>query len=213
MAQRRRRHYRDPGHPLIPFSVVLVALTATIAGMIGLWPSGDPRADLERIGVVRETYPATVTGVSMGPCMGLPPDSPTRCTSVAFQLGEGPDRGRSVLIDFPVSANAPDLSDGDDVVLGRQADAEPGFEYIYLDRQRRPILLALAVLFAIVVVLLGRVRGLAALAGLAATFGVLLLFVLPAVLDGRSPLLVAVVGASAIAYLALYLAHGFTLMT
>jgi uncharacterized membrane protein len=42
---------------------------------------------------------------------------------------------------------------------------------------------------------------------------VLLQFVIPAILDGRSPMAVAVVGAGIIAYLALYAAHGFTRMT
>jgi uncharacterized membrane protein len=48
---------------------------------------------------------------------------------------------------------------------------------------------------------------------LAASIGVLVIFVLPAILDGRSPILVAVVGASAIAFLALYLSHGVGPMT
>jgi uncharacterized membrane protein len=54
---------------------------------------------------------------------------------------------------------------------------------------------------------------LAALAGLAASVVVLLQFVIPAILDGRSPVLVAVVGSSIIAFVALYVAHGFTRMT
>jgi uncharacterized membrane protein len=69
------------------------------------------------------------------------------------------------------------------------------------------------VLFAAAVVLLGRWRGLAALVGLGATMVVLLQFILPAILDGKSPVMVAVFGASAIAYLALYVAHGFRTMT
>ncbi len=64
-----------------------------------------------------------------------------------------------------------------------------------------------------VVVALGRLRGLFALAGLGASVVVLLVFVLPSILDGRNPVLVAVFGAAVIAYLALYLAHGFTRMT
>src|SRR5919106_796914 len=60
---------------------------------------------------------------------------------------------------------------------------------------------------------LGRLRGLAALIGLAATLAALLTFILPAILDGQSPLLVAVVGASAIAFVAIYLAHGFSTMS
>jgi uncharacterized membrane protein len=67
--------------------------------------------------------------------------------------------------------------------------------------------------FSIAVVLLGRLRGAAALLGLVGTFVLLLEFVLPAIVSGTDPTLVAVVGASAIAYIALYLAHGFGAMT
>jgi uncharacterized membrane protein len=75
------------------------------------------------------------------------------------------------------------------------------------------VLLWLAGAFALAVVALGRLRGVTALAGLAVSIAVLLMFVLPAVLDGRNPLAVAVVGSAAIAFLALYLAHGFSTMT
>ncbi len=66
-----------------------------------------------------------------------------------------------------------------------------------------------AALFALAVVALGRWRGVAALGGLVVSLALILLFVVPAILDGRSPVWVAVVGASAIAIVALYLAHGF----
>jgi len=60
----------------------------------------------------------------------------------------------------------------------------------------------------VAVLVLGRWRGLGALAGLAISAIVLLGFVLPALLDGSNPVLVAIVGASAIAFASLYLAHG-----
>ena len=90
---------------------------------------------------------------------------------------------------------------------------DPQTLYQFADFQRRSTLLWLALAFGVVVVALGTSRGAAALAGLTASVLVLLLFVLPAILDGRSPVLVAVAGAAAIGYLALYLAHGFTRMT
>jgi uncharacterized membrane protein len=97
-------------------------------------------------------------------------------------------------------------------VLNRE-DSGDEVLYSFADRQRKPMLLALTLLFVAAVVVLGRWRGAAALAGLAASMAVLLAFVLPAILDGRSPVLVAVVGASAIAFLALYLSHGTGPMT
>jgi uncharacterized membrane protein len=42
---------------------------------------------------------------------------------------------------------------------------------------------------------------------------VILEFILPAILEGHSPILVAVVGSAAIAYVALYLAHGVNALT
>ena len=58
-----------------------------------------------------------------------------------------------------------------------------------------------------------RLRGFTALIGLGATFAVLLTFIVPAILAGRSPLLVAVVGSAAIMLIVLYLTHGFTTAT
>ena len=42
----------------------------------------------------------------------------------------------------------------------------PAFDYTYADRQRRPVLMWLTILFAVVVIALGRLRGLGALVGL-----------------------------------------------
>ena len=55
--------------------------------------------------------------------------------------------------------------------------------------------------------------GLAALGALVVGFAVLLLFVLPAILDGRSPLAVAVVGSRVIMFAVLYLTHGLSART
>jgi uncharacterized membrane protein len=63
------------------------------------------------------------------------------------------------------------------------------------------------------VLVLGRWKGLASLAGLGLTFVVLLTFIVPAILAGRDPLAVAVVGAGAIMFAVLYLTHGFSART
>ncbi|MGH7703996.1 MAG: YibE/F family protein [Gemmatimonadales bacterium] len=85
--------------------------------------------------------------------------------------------------------------------------------YRFADRDRRPTPLWLGLIFALATVALGRLRGVTALVGLAASLAVLLSFALPAVIDGRSPIAVAIVAAAAISFPALYLAHGFTGMT
>ena len=92
---------------------------------------------------------------------------PLREGAVPAQSGAG--QGWTTSIDFPVSPTTPDLDTGDHVVLSYEPRAEPGFQYQFADRQRRSVLLWLAVIFAVAVVALGRLRGLAALVGLAAS--------------------------------------------
>jgi uncharacterized membrane protein len=71
----------------------------------------------------------------------------------------------------------------------------------------------LAVLFAVVVIAVARLRGLASLFGLAFAFFILLQFLLPGLLAGDSPTLVSLVGSAAIMFVVLYLAHGFSART
>ena len=88
-----------------------------------------------------------------------------------------------------------------------------GDSWSIVDHQRDSELWILAAAFALAVVAFGRWRGVTALTGLAATFTLLLLFVVPAILAGESPLLVAIVGSSAIVLTVLYLTHGFSVST
>nr|WP_246220863.1 YibE/F family protein [Phytoactinopolyspora mesophila] len=74
-------------------------------------------------------------------------------------------------------------------------------------------LLWLAILFAVAVVVLSRWRGLAALGGLVISVVVLITFLLPALLAGKEPLAVAVVGASVIMIVTLYMSHGISIRT
>jgi uncharacterized membrane protein len=193
--------------------VAIAIAAATILGLIVLWPRGEARQDFSELGFTSEVHAAEVIDVETVPCPGSTPDLDIPCRRLILELRQGPDEGSITTIDFPLTEGGMDFTVGEEVVLNRIPGAPAGSEYQFADRQRRLPLLWLALLFAGAVVLLGRLRGLAALAGLGVSFVVLLKFVLPAILQGRSPLLVALVGAAAIAYLALYLAHGVNLMT
>src|SRR3990172_7218168 len=191
--------------------IVAGGLTAPVlVGMFLLRPIGEERPDLSLIGINARVYEAVVDDVTGAPCQA---NSDLQCVEIGFRLTQGPDAGSVFPMTYVVSETSPSFSVGERVVLNYQEGVDLEFRYAYADRQRRPDLLWLGVLFAVVVVMLGRMRGLAALVGLAASIVVLLQFVIPAILDGRNPLLVAVVGSAVIAYLALYAAHCFTRMT
>ena len=213
-AEEQARSPRGTG--VDPLGVVAAALAVvTLVGMVLLWPNGarqdEYREQLEVIGLPSESYAAQVVGVTEEPCEF---NAAITCTSVDFELRAGPDEGRVFTQTFAESASIPRFRVGEEEILSYLPLAgEFEFRYQFEDRQRRSVLLWVVLVFALAVVALGRLRGLTALLGLAASVAVLVGFVLPAILDGRSPVLVAVVGAAAVAYLALYLAHGFTRMT
>jgi uncharacterized membrane protein len=209
--------------------VAAVLAVATIVGLVVLWPSGSVHVRRE-LGVADAEYDATVTKVERIPCPG---SDDTRddeegaatgaddadagaslCESVTFRLDEGPDAysTRTVRL-FDVGAY-PAIGVGDSIVVPYQKDADPAFRYTSsFERNRRWPLAVLALLFALLVVAQGRLRGLAALVGLIAGLGVIVVFVLPALVEGLPPVPVAIVAASTVAFLALYLAHGVNPLT
>ena len=75
-----------------------------------------------------------------------------------------------------------------------------------------PIIL-LAVLYAVVVIAVARWRGLRALIGLLGAYAVLVTFMLPGLVEGKPPLLLALVGSTVIMIGVLYFAHGFSART
>jgi uncharacterized membrane protein len=200
-----------PGRRRALAAVAAVLAVVTLAGMLMLRPRGSTRSDLAAQGVslTAEVYGGRVVSVREGPCRGTDATQNIQCSQLSVRLREGPDAGRRVTLERPKGGATIEYSPDDEVVLAYEPRAPEELRYRIVDRERKTTLLWLALLFAIAVLALGSLRGIAALAGLVATFVVLLLFVLPAILDGRSPLLVSVIGASAIAFLALYLAHGF----
>ncbi|MDQ7906406.1 YibE/F family protein [Phytohabitans sp. ZYX-F-186] len=210
-----RPHHQRAGR--VALIVLACAAAVTIAAMALLWPRGDVGGDQPR-----DEAQATgdVVAVTTAPCpqspdtpQVVPSGGPQECGTVTVKITSGPDEGKQIETDLPRGPGAPQISLGDRLTLVHTEGTASGVDYQILDHQRGTGLWVLGVAFALAVVAFGRLRGLAALGGLAITFGVLLFFIVPAILDGRSPLLVAVVGSAAIMLSVLYLTHGFTVPT
>jgi uncharacterized membrane protein len=182
-----------------------------LVGVAILWPSGARRPEVPALSSFEGIYTATTIERTERACAGG--GASTRCLSMRFRLLEGPDEGQVVPIELSAETSRFDALHVDRrVLLGHQPGIE-GFEYVFLDPDRRSSLLTLAGIFAIGVIALGRWRGAAALVGLIATLLVLFLFMVPAILDGRDPLLVSLIGSVVIAFAALYLSHGLNSQT
>lgn len=193
-------------------------LVATVVGLVILRPTGDGPDVSTNLGVPADLVNGTVTRVEEDQCSaGAEVASAIQCARVAVTLTSGPDDGRIVTLDWTGGGGSPILEEGDRIVLGHvtdlPADAPPDADYYFADFQRRTPMIWLALLFAIAVVALGRLRGLRALIALGLSLLVLVKFVLPAILDGSSPVLVAIVGSAAILVAALFLSHGLNVRT
>lgn len=197
-------------------SVLIPLIMATVAGVVVLWPAGEApsiQAGVRTDGTVLSTHPcANIPGVS-SPEPSEHEQSDGECLEARVRVEAGPDDGAEVLVPLPFGSGAPTFEAGDAVVLSALPDAPLDSRYEVLDFQRTTPLLLLAALFAVAVVALSGWKGFAALGGLAISFTVLIVFVIPALLTGASPLPVAVVGASVIMIVTLYLAHGLSVRT
>ena len=191
--------------------VVLPAVVLTIVGMAWLWPSGTGATPDET-----QYVDGTVTTVVHAACSSADVQAAPGqldCGTVVVRLAGGPDAGQEVTTDVPAGPGAPQVDEGDDVVLLHLPDTPVGEPYQIADHRRDRQLWVLGAAFALTVIAFGRWRGLSALAGLAVTFAVLLFFVVPAILAGEPPLLVAIVGSAAIMLTVLYLTHGIGIPT
>jgi uncharacterized membrane protein len=176
------------------------AVLAVLAVLL-LWPSGQDSFD-DPLLLDADPVDAEVLGVDLVACTFSPLD---RCTVARFELSGDEYRGEMGTIE----AEAPgQLDAGDRIRVVWFDDIDGDRIYSLFDYQRDTPLLLLVALFAGAVVVFGRWRGLGALVGLAASLAILVWFTLPAILDGTDPVVVAVVSASVIALITLFLAHG-----
>ncbi|TDE01328.1 YibE/F family protein [Jiangella asiatica] len=198
--------------------VLIPLVLATIVGLIALWPSGETpsiEAGVRTDATIVETRPCADVVETPAPPEGEPggEQDAGECREADVRVDSGPDEGVETVVPLPFGVGAPEFEAGDAVVLGAIPDAPLDSRYEVLDFQRDLPLIWLTAVFAVAVVVLSGWKGLAALAGLGVSMLVLLVFVLPALLTGGPPLLVAIVGASVIMIVTLYLAHGASIRT
>ena len=166
-----------------------------------LWPSGSGALD-DPLLLDADPVDAEVVGVDLGACSFSPLD---RCVVARFELSGGFGAGEIGVLEEPAPGQ---LDVGDRIRVIWFDDIDGDRVYSLYDYQRDTPLLVLALMFAGAVVIFGRWRGLGALVGLAASLAILVWFTLPAILGGSDPVTIAIVSASVIAFITLFLAHG-----
>jgi uncharacterized membrane protein len=181
---------------------VLPLLVATIVGLIALWPGGDtPIGSLEN--PVEGPNFTTATVVEVTGVVG---------EEVRAELHDG--TGRIVPVQVPPEIVESGIEVGSQMRVFFTASAlGSGSPYVFVDFVRDVPLIILGIVYALVVLAVARLRGFMAIVGLLASLAVVGVFLIPALMAGGPPLLVTLVGASAMMFFAVYLAHGISIRT
>src|SRR3954453_23517356 len=221
--------------PLGPMAakVVVGALIAigvvVLSCAVWLWPSQQkvniPLPSQNAAGGAVTTEAGHVLSSKAAPC-GSPsaggvltaepkqaPDTGAQCVQTLVGIDSGPNKGANTALEFSGGPGQPNLAVGDHIRLSRQVDAAGTTSYAFYDYERTWPLIVLAAAFAVVIVAVAGWRGLRAMIGIVVAFGVLVVFLLPALRDGASAIPVALVASAAILYAVIYLAHGVSLRT
>jgi uncharacterized membrane protein len=180
---------------------LLPAVVLTVIGLVALWPSAQDRV---------ERVPTAAAGASFvrADVVRVLPDSGLLEVDVAGSAAPGPQMAYA-----PPEVFASGVAAGDPVRLLSIEGSGATVDFVWVDHVRDVPIALLAVAYAVLVVLVARWKGFAAMAGLVLSFAVIAGFTLPALLAGKPALPVALVTASLALFVTLYLAHGLNART
>ncbi len=175
-------------------------------------------------GTVQDTADIALENAGAGPCI-----------QNIVKLTSGQYKGRFTLLEVPTnraqSGKSPDsmavdkrtlddpqpgqptLHVGDKIKVAATPAPDGGVRYGFFDFRRGTPTIIWALAFFAAIVLVASWRGLRSILGLIFAFAVLGFFTLPAILEGSSPVAVAIVSSATILFVVLYLAHGVSMRT
>ena len=188
--------------------VVILMVIATLVGMAVLWPGGGSERT-GQFGPIR-TVGGMAENVQVVPC---PISATQECRVVRVKILDGPEKGRTTLLTTVASGGSLDVNEGDRIRIYKNrlppnATAPSRDVYSFADFDRRKAMLWLAIGFVVLLLVTGRMHGLRSLVGLIASLVIVVEFVVPAILEGSSPLAVAIVGAFGVMLVMMPLSYG-----
>lgn len=105
------------------------------------------------------------------------------------------------------------VSAGDKVVLYRGGFNDQVSDYQIIDKYRLDSITYFAIAFFVLILAIGRLKGLGSIIGLGITFLVIIKFIVPKILGGSDPVLISIIGSSIIIFTSIYFSHGFSKKT
>lgn len=205
-------------------ALLAILLPLTFLGVFTIfvsWPGENLQIDNGILGYVdqSEFFTVEVQTIEKFDCIsnGATQDSSgnfstSKCAHISAKLLTGPNTGEIAKFDVEPTIVDFGIHSGDKVSVA-SIPIETGNDYIFNDFERTNGIYVLFAVFLIILVLTAGIGGLRALIGLAITFGLLIAYLIPSLIQGQQ-VVYAVGGAVlAITAMVLYLVHGFSLKT
>jgi uncharacterized membrane protein len=189
--------------------------------MVISWPGSSLQIDKGIFGYVEQSefFTVEVQTIEKFDCIsnGATQDSAgnfstSQCAHISAKLLTGPDAGQIAKFDVEPTIVEFGIHSGDKVSVA-SIPIETGTDYIFNDFERTNGIFVLFLVFLVILFLTAGIGGIRALIGLVITFGLLITYLLPSLIQGQQ--VVYAIGAVifAITALVLYLVHGFSLKT
>lgn len=185
------------------------------------WPGGNLKIDKGIFGYVEQSefFTVEVQTIEKYDCIsnGATQDasgnfSTSQCAHISAKLLTGPNAGEIAKFDVEPTIVDFGIHPGDKVSVA-SIPIETGNDYIFNDFERTNGIYVLFAVFLIILVLTAGFGGLRALLGLVITFGLLIVYLIPSLIQGQQVVYVVGGVVLAITALVLYLVHGFSLKT
>ena len=209
-----KSHEHDPRIRVALTAIMVAILSITFLGILALLPRGAAPAAPPPANSFAGVFFVNADVRFLKSVSCPQPANGTVCTTATVVVTSRPFIGQQIDIQVPPQVVKSGIVVGDTLLLAHYPKQAGVIDnYVFVDFARQIPLGILALIFAALVVGVGRLRGIMALVGLAVSFVLIGFFVLPALRHGESPLLVGAVSSTAILAVVVYLTHGVSQRT
>lgn len=159
-------------------------------------------------------FPAKVMDILAEKKKDLPDGSQITQQDLSLKALDGEFKGQTIefngIGEVSLVANQK-YKKGEKVLMVASYDDEGKPLFFVTDRIRTEKLIILGVVFLLVLLLVGGIKGIRAILSLLLTFIVILKYIIPKILSGSSPLTVTLIGSAIILFIIIYLTEGWRL--
>lgn len=202
--------------------VILIPIGVwTLVGLIVMWP-GNVEEHIQQEASAYTVDGVTIedgriVGVAEVDCSGVEGggsgNREAPCADLTVEVTSGPETGEQVQLQL-TAAHYQSGAEVDQKVRIFRIPVEGGpASYQFSDFSRSIPLIIYGLAFMVAVVAVARLRGFISMIGLGFAGFIMVKFMFPALISGANPILVGLIGSSAIMFVVLYAAHGFSTRT